>query len=157
MAMMSPSSGGRRGRTKRGRLMSDINVTPMVDVMLVLLVVFMVTAPLLVKGEPVNLAKTSSQPLPPSKQQSLGVVVNANGQIFIGGNREPTTPGQLAPQLKAIAKNGLEDRILVRGDTDADYGAVLVVLSLIREAGFTNVGLVTDPAAAAQKTRDGGT
>ena len=145
MVMMSPSSGnGRSRRGRRGALMSEINVTPMVDVMLVLLVVFMVTAPLLVKGEPVKLAQTSSKPLPPSKQQSLSVTVNAGGSIFIGGNREPVERGQLGPQLIAIAENGIEDRVLVRGDRDADYGDVLGVLALIRGAGFSNVGLVTD-------------
>lgn len=147
MAMMSSGGGSghrRRGRGRAGKLMSDINVTPMVDVMLVLLVVFMVTAPLLVRGEPVNLAKTESKPLPPSKQISLSVTVNAAGDIFIGGNQEPVTREQLGPQLIAIAENGLEDRILVRGDTNADYGQVLGALALIRAAGFTNVGLVTD-------------
>ena len=146
MAMMSPSGGGRSGRGRRrgSRLMSEINVTPVVDVMLVLLVVFMVTAPLLVRGEPVNLAKTASKPLPPSKQLSLSVTVSRSGEIFIGGNKEPVTTDQLGPQLLAIAENGLEDRILVRGDTSADYGDVLNVLSLIRAAGFANVGLVTD-------------
>ena len=144
MAMMSPNGGG--GRRRRGKgLMSEINVTPMVDVMLVLLIIFVVTAPLMVVGEPVNLAKTSSKPLPPSQSVSLSVTVNSGGEIFIGGNREATTKDQLGPQLIAIAQNGLEDRILVRGDQDADYGDVLGVLALIREAGFTNVGLVTDP------------
>lgn len=77
--------------------MSDINVTPMVDVMLVLLVVFMVTAPLLVRGEPVNLAKTASKPLPPSKQVSLSVTVNQAGDIFIGGNKSPSPANSSAP------------------------------------------------------------
>ena len=148
MAMMMSSGGGRkgRGRSRRRGMMSEINVTPMVDVMLVLLVVFMVTAPLLVKGEPVNLAQTSSKQLPPSKQVSLSVTVNEAGQIFVGGEKEPVSRNQLGPQLMAIAENGLEDRILVRGDTNADYGDVLGALALIRAAGFTNVGLVTDSA-----------
>ncbi len=143
MAMMS-SSGGGRGRRRSQN--ADINVTPLVDVMLVLLVIFMVTAPMVVTGEPVNLAKTSSKPLPPSENQSLALTVNANGQLFIGGNLEPIEPAQLGEQLIAIAKNGYEDRVLVRGDKDANYGDVLNALSLVRAAGFTNVGLVTDPS-----------
>ncbi|MFC7291640.1 ExbD/TolR family protein [Hirschia litorea] len=142
MAMMSPSSGGGRGRRRSQN--ADINVTPMVDVMLVLLVIFMVTAPMVVTGEPVNLAKTNSKPLPPSEQQSLALTVNAAGQMFIGSNTEPVAAGQLGAQLIAIAKNGYEDRVLVRGDKAADYGQVLSALSLVRDAGFTNVGLVTD-------------
>ena len=152
MAMMMPSGGGRRG--KRGKpLMTEINVTPMVDVMLVLLVVFMVTAPLLVTGEPVDLAKTKSKPLPPSKGQSLAVTVNAKGEIFVGTQAEAVTPEQLGPQLVAIAENGLEDRVLVRGDTAADYGNVVEVLSLIRAAGFANVGLVTDSSGSAARSK----
>jgi biopolymer transport protein TolR len=126
--------------------MAEINVTPLVDVMLVLLVIFMVTAPMVVTGEPVNLAKTNSKPLPPSENQSLALTVNAAGELFIGSNTEPVEPAQLGEQLIAIAKNGYEDRVLVRGDKSADYGMVLNALSLVRQAGFTNVGLVTDPS-----------
>ncbi len=148
MGMSAPSSGGGRGRRRSQN--PDINVTPMVDVMLVLLVIFMVTAPMVVTGEPVNLAKTNSKPLPPSENQSLALTVNAEGQLFIGSNTEPVDPAQLGAQLIAIAKNGYEDRVLVRGDRAADYGQVLTALSLVRDAGFTNVGLVTDPSGNRQ-------
>ena len=154
MGMTTPSGGVGGSRRRRKPPMSEINVTPMVDVMLVLLIVFMVTAPLLVAGEQVNLPKTKSQPLPASDQQPLVITVNVNGDFFIGTQKEAVSPAQLGPQLLAISKNGIQDRVLVRGDTETDYGRVLEALSLIRGAGFTNVGLVTDPSGARAPDRE---
>lgn len=134
-------SNGRRGR--RIRPMSEINVTPFVDVMLVLLIVFMVTAPLLTVGVPVDLPKTKAQPLSQDREP-LSVSVRRNGSIYL--QNTPVPEDQLVPKLTAIATNGYDQRIFVRGDQSVDYGRVMEVMALISSAGFTHIGLVTDVA-----------
>ncbi len=129
--------GRRRGRR---RPMAEINVTPFVDVMLVLLIVFMVTAPLLTVGVPVDLPKTKAQALSQSREP-LSVTVRTNG-IFL--QNTPITAEALVPKLTAIAKNGYDERIFVRGDRRVDYGRVMEVMGLLNQAGFTHIGLVTD-------------
>src|SRR4051794_40445571 len=133
-------SGRRRGRI---RPMSEINVTPFVDVMLVLLIVFMVTAPLLTVGVPVDLPKTKAQPLSQDREP-LSVSVRRDGRIYL--QRVPVDEADLAPRLTAIATNGYDQRIFVRGDQAVDYGRVMEVMALISSAGFTHIGLVTDVA-----------
>jgi len=138
-----------RGR-KRGRIrpMSEINVTPFVDVMLVLLIVFMVTAPLLTVGVPVDLPKTHAQPLGQDREP-LSVTIKRDGTIYLQNTR--VDEDELVPRLEAIAANGYDQRIFVRGDTSVDYGRVMEVMALISSAGFTHIGLVTDVAKPRQK------
>ena len=129
----------------RGRIrpMSEINVTPFVDVMLVLLIVFMVTAPLLTVGVPVDLPKTKAQALSQDREP-LSVSVRKDGHIYL--QKLPVDEADLVPKLTAIATNGYDQRIFVRGDKAVDYGRVMEVMALISSAGFTHIGLVTDVA-----------
>ena len=129
-----------RGRLRR-RVMAEINVTPFVDVMLVLLIVFMVTAPLLTVGVPVDLPKTRAPALGQDKEP-LSVTIAKNGKIYL--QKEVVTEDQLVPKLQAISQNGYDQRIFVRGDQTVDYGRVMVVMGLLASAGFTHIGLVTD-------------
>src|ERR1700691_3276994 len=130
-----------RGRSARRRPMAEINVTPFVDVMLVLLIVFMVTAPLLTVGVPVDLPKTRAPALGQDKEP-LSVTIAKNGKIYL--QKEVVTEDQLVPKLQAISQNGYDQRIFVRGDQTVDYGRVMVVMGLLASAGFTHIGLVTD-------------
>jgi biopolymer transport protein TolR len=139
--LQSGMSRGRRNR--RGRAMSEINVTPFVDVMLVLLIVFMVTAPLLTVGVPVDLPKTRAPALGQDKEP-LSVTVSKDGKIYL--QKEAVTEDALVPKLQAISQNGYDQRIFVRGDKTVDYGRVMVVMGLLASAGFTHIGLVTDVA-----------
>ena len=134
---------GSRGRRRRSPAMSEINVTPFVDVMLVLLIVFMVTAPLLTVGVPVDLPKTRAPALGQDKEP-LSVTIAKNGKIYL--QKEVVTEDQLVPKLQAISQNGYDQRIFVRGDQTVDYGRVMVVMGLLATAGFTHIGLVTDVA-----------
>ncbi|MET0706315.1 MAG: protein TolR [Tardiphaga sp.] len=143
MNMGSGGGGGRRGR-RRAPVMAEINVTPMVDVMLVLLIIFMVAAPMLTVGVPLDLPQTRAKSLDQEKQQPLTVSVNAKGQIFI--NDAEITIDDLEPKLKAMteARGGFDERILVRGDKSVLYGAVMKVLGRLSLAGFKKVALVTE-------------
>ena len=138
-AAMQP--GRSRGRRNRRRPMSEINVTPFVDVMLVLLIVFMVTAPLLTVGVPVDLPKTRAPALGQDKEP-LSVTIAKNGKIYL--QKEVVTEDQLVPKLQAISQNGYDQRIFVRGDTTVNYGRVMIVMGMLSAAGFTHIGLVTD-------------
>ncbi|HEY5339270.1 MAG TPA: protein TolR [Rhizomicrobium sp.] len=128
-------------RRRRGHAMSDINVTPFVDVMLVLLIVFMVTAPLLTVGVPVDLPKTKAQALGQDRQP-LSVTVRRDGHIYLQNTQ--IAEDQLVAKLSAISANGYDQRIFVRGDKSVDYGRVMEVMAEISAAGFTHIGLVTD-------------
>lgn len=123
--------------------MAEINVTPFVDVMLVLLIVFMVTAPLLTVGVPVDLPKTRAQALGQDREP-LSVTIRRNGRIYL--QNTVVSEDELVPKLTAIAANGYDQRIFVRGDRSVDYGRVMQVMALISSAGFTHIGLVTDVA-----------
>jgi biopolymer transport protein TolR len=133
--------GGRRSRARRHAPMHEINVTPFVDVMLVLLIVFMVTAPLLTVGVPLELPETKGQQLQTNKEP-LTISVQRDGKFYI----QDTEVGidEIAPKLKAIAKSGYEEQIFVRGDKGIDYGTVMRVMGRIKSAGFTKVSLVTE-------------
>lgn len=132
---------GRSGRRGRRHAMSEINVTPFVDVMLVLLIVFMVTAPLLTVGVPVDLPKTRAQALGQDREP-LSVTVKRGGKVYI----QNTLVGEdeLVAKLTAIAATGYDQRIFVRADRSVDYGRVMEVMGLLSAAGFTHIGLVTD-------------
>lgn len=133
--------GGRRRRRKKSQVMSEINVTPMVDVMLVLLIVFMVAAPLLTVGVPVDLPKTQAASLS-GDNEPLTITIDGRGQIFL--QETPVEADALVPRLTAIAQNGYEQRIFVRADSTIDYGRVMDVMGRISSAGFSKVGLVTE-------------
>ncbi len=149
--MLAPTSGGgRRGRLRRRHQpIAEINVTPFVDVMLVLLVVFMITAPLLTVGVKVDLPKTRAAALQ-GQDQPLAISIDADGKIFLQDLQIELT--ELVPKLKAITENAPDQRIFVRGDRTIAYGRVLQVMSLINVAGFSRVALV---ARAPIKKNDG--
>ncbi len=136
---------GRRGHRRRSSYapMSEINVTPFVDVMLVLLIVFMVAAPLLTVGVPIELPETKANPLQ-GDTEPLTVTVQADGKVFLQNTEIELDT--LAPKLIAIAKNGYEERIFVRGDRNVGYGYVMKVMGVLNKAGFRRIGLVTDMA-----------
>lgn len=134
---------GSRGKRRRSPAMSEINVTPFVDVMLVLLIVFMVTAPLLTVGVPVDLPKTKAPALGQDKEP-LSITVAKDGKIYL--QKEVVTQDALVPKLQAISQNGYDQRIFVRGDKTVAYDRVMVVMGLLASAGFTHIGLVTDVA-----------
>ncbi len=142
MASARYGRSGGRGRRPRRELNSRINVTPLVDVMLVLLIVFMIAAPLLSVGVPVELPKTDAKSLP-SEQEPLTITVDKEGLIYIQDTE--VTIEELTPKLIAMATNGYEERIYLRGDENGNYGPVMKVMASINAAGFTNIGLVTDP------------
>jgi biopolymer transport protein TolR len=139
--MASPIyAGGGRGRG-RHRPMADINVTPLVDVMLVLLVVFMITAPLLTVGVPVDLPQTQAPAINEPKEPTV-ITVNKDGAIFI---QETTIPlDSLVAKLQAITGSNPDAVLYVRGDKDINYGRVLEVMSLVSSAGFRKVSLVAE-------------
>ena len=126
----------------RYRPMADINVTPFVDVMLVLLVVFMVTAPLLTVGVQVDLPKTKAPALP-GEDQPLAISINSKGEIFL--QEAKVEINELVPKLTAITEAADERRIFVRGDQEINYGRVLEVMGTINAAGFRRVALVAQP------------
>ncbi len=135
------AGGGRRGRRRRRRgAMSEINITPFVDVMLVLLIIFMVAAPMMTTGVPVDLPQSAAKPLQ-TQTEPITVSIDGQGRVFI--QDKETTVDDLVSTLTAIAKNGYEERIFVRGDRAADYGAVMAVMGRLNAAGFKKIGLVT--------------
>jgi biopolymer transport protein TolR len=135
-------AGGRRRHSRRP-VMAEINVTPMVDVMLVLLIIFMVSAPLLTVGVPLDLPQTKAKSLDQDKEP-LTVSVNAKGEVYL--QNTGITLDELVPKLKAItdARGGADERIFVRGDQALAYGAVLKVMAAITAAGYHRVALVSE-------------
>ena len=141
-----PKGGGggrRRGRRsgRRAALMAEINVTPMVDVMLVLLIIFMVAAPMLTVGVPIDLPQSGAPPLN-EEREPLTVSVNTNGEIFLQDTKVKLE--EIVPRLNAITKQGYDERIFVRGDRNVNYGQVMRVMGTISAAGFKRVALVTE-------------
>jgi len=146
-------SGGRAGG--RYRPMSEINVTPLVDVMLVLLVVFMITAPLLTVGVPVELPQTQAPPINEPKEP-LTITVNRNGAVFV--QETSIAVDSLVPKLQAITGGNPDAVLYVRGDKEINYGRVLEIMSLVSSAGFRKVSLVAEmpkgkPAPARQPSQ----
>jgi len=147
---MAVSGGGNGGGRRRGRRrgggnkpMSEINVTPMVDVMLVLLIIFMVAAPLMTVGVPIELPQTQARQLN-TEQKPITVSITDSGAIFLGD--QPVALENLITQVAAQAVNGTEDRIYVRGDLAANYGAVMQVMGALSGAGYAKIGLITEQA-----------
>ena len=143
MNMAGSSGGGGRRGSRRKAVMAEINVTPMVDVMLVLLIIFMVSAPLLTVGVPLDLPQTQAKSLEQDKTP-LQLSVDIKGKIFI--NDTEVTMNELVPKLKAItdARGGMEERIYMRADKKADYGTVARVMGQLSGAGFKRLALVTE-------------
>ena len=132
---------GRRHKARRRHLpMAEINVTPFVDVMLVLLIVFMVTAPLLTVGVPIDLPKTQAKQME-GDSKPITVSIKADGKIYL--QDAEVDADKLVLTLQAIAKNGLDERVFVRGDKDADYGTIMRVMGRLNSAGYKKIGLVT--------------
>jgi biopolymer transport protein TolR len=139
----SGGGGGRRGSRRRGGkrgLNSEINVTPLVDVMLVLLIIFMVAAPMMTVGVPIDLPETKASAMN-SDTQPITISVNAKGEVYL--QEAPIAVDEVVAKLQAIATTGYNERIYVRGDTAAAYGTVMKVMALISTAGYKNIGLVT--------------
>jgi len=132
---------GHRRRARRSRMMSEINVTPFVDVMLVLLIIFMVAAPLLTVGVPVDLPETKSDPLP-GQDEPLAVSIAPDRRIYV----QDTEVGlaELVPLLMRITENNTDVRIFLRADKAVDYGFFMEVMSALNQAGFSRIGLVTE-------------
>ncbi|MGI9452810.1 MAG: ExbD/TolR family protein [Geminicoccaceae bacterium] len=142
MGIISADTTTRRGsRRRRAKPMSEINVTPFVDVMLVLLIVFMVTAPLLTVGVNIDLPKATSSPLP-GQDEPLTITVNRNGAVYL--QESEIALGDLGPRLTAILEAKPETRIFVRGDKIIDCGRVMEVVGSIHDAGIAKVSLVTE-------------
>ncbi len=131
--------GGRRRRRKSRALMSEINLTPKGDVKLVLLIIFMVAAPMMTSGVPVDLPRTAANQLP-SQTRPITVSVSPDGAIFV--DEAPVTETDLVTTMGTLATT--EDRIYLRGDTTANYGTVMRVMGLLSAAGYTKIGLVTE-------------
>ena len=146
MGMSAGISGrGGRGHRRRGRhhgLISEINVTPFVDVMLVLLIIFMVTAPMLTSGVPLDLAESKGSQQLQANKEPITLSVDKSGKVFI--QETEITLDELGVKLKNIAKNGVEDQVFISGDKGIDYGTVMRVMGRVKAAGFTKVSLVTE-------------
>ena len=142
MASDTLQGGKSRGhRGQRHAVMSQINVTPMVDVMLVLLIIFMVAAPLLTVGVPIDLPQTQAKSMDQDREP-LTISVNDKGQVFLQNSEIKLD--ELVAKLKGIAKNGFEERVYVRGDRKVDYGTVMKVMGRLSAAGYRRVALVTE-------------
>jgi biopolymer transport protein TolR len=139
MAAMMPKAGGKR----RYQPLAEINVTPLVDVMLVLLIIFMVAAPLMNTAVNVDLPKTTASPVN-QDSEPLNVSVDATGKVFL--QNEPIQLPELVAKLTAIAKEAKDRRIFVRGDKANSYGTMMEVMGTIIQGGFTKVSLLTDPS-----------
>ena len=133
---MAMSSNGNKG------LLSDINVTPLVDVMLVLLIIFMVTAPMMTRGIDVRLPETTAKPLP-QKKEHIQIIISKKGEMWL--DTIPVDEGSLRAELVNLKKNGKAAQVILRADRDVPYGVVAKVMAAAKEAGIDNLGLVTAP------------
>jgi biopolymer transport protein TolR len=139
-------SGGRgrrgRGRSGGGAVMSEINITPFVDVMLVLLIIFMVAAPMLTVGVPIELPDTAAKAMPDEQEPPLTISLTADGLIFL--QETEVADGDLIAKLTAIAAERTSDKVFLRADGSLDYARVAAVMGALNAGGFNNIGLVTD-------------
>jgi biopolymer transport protein TolR len=133
---------------ERRRLMSEINVVPYIDVMLVLLVIFMITAPLITQGVKIDLPQAPSEVLPPTENEPVIVTVDDAGRVFIDFGEDPDKPVSeqiLVTRIAALKKYRPQADVLVEGDRSVDYGRVVRVMALLQQAGVASVGLITQP------------
>jgi biopolymer transport protein TolR len=142
MAGRARNPGRRRRGVPRYAAMAEINMTPFIDVMLVLLIIFMVAAPLLATGVPIDLPRTKSSALN-IDQKPLSVAVDDKGMVYLMDQQIQVE--QLAEKLQAVAKDGFDERIYVRGANQVNYGRIAEVMSIITTAGYKRVALVTEP------------
>jgi biopolymer transport protein TolR len=138
---MSLQSTGRRGRGRGRQMIGDINVTPLVDVMLVLLIVFMVTAPLLTSGVPIDLPQTAAPELK-VESKPITVSINTAGEVYLGEDRI-SLETLLASVAAAAGEAGTAQRLYIRGDASADYGLIMQVMGALSGAGYSKIGLIT--------------
>ncbi len=146
----SGGKAGRRGRGRRGgggAVMSEINITPFVDVMLVLLIIFMVAAPMLTVGVPIELPDTAAKAMPDEQEPPLTISLAADGRVFIQDTE--VAEADLIPKLAAIAAERTSDKVFLRADGALDYGRVAAVMGALNAGGFNNIGLVTDSGGSA--------
>lgn len=144
MGVAGEGGGGRRRRRQRNRMMSEINVTPFVDVVLVLLIVFMVAAPMMTAGVAIDLPQTEAGEME-TPRTPITVSVTPDGAVYVG--EDPVPDGGLVAAVAALVQNP-EDRIYVRGDTAANYGTVMEVMGTLSAAGYARIGLITEQTAA---------
>jgi biopolymer transport protein TolR len=145
--------GSRRRRRQRAQPMAEINVTPFVDVMLVLLIIFMVAAPLLTVGVPVRLPETAAEALPTVTEEPLTVTLTADGGVAIMTTE--VAEGELVPRLRAVAGERADTRIFLRADGAIPYERVMRVMGALNAGGFNDIGLVTDTGGPRLDGRDG--
>jgi biopolymer transport protein TolR len=145
-------SGRRARRGARGSRLAEINVTPFVDVMLVLLIVFMVTAPLLTVSVPVQLPRTEAKQTT-SDNEPISITIAKDGAVYL--QEVSIKRDTLVDQMRALSHENFERRVFIRGDTKADYGSVLEVMALLSSAGFRNLDLVSDPITAPERQTPG--
>jgi biopolymer transport protein TolR len=148
------SGGRRRGRRRGGQsaAMSEINVTPFVDVMLVLLIIFMVAAPMMTVGVPVELPKTAATALPTPKEDPLSITITADGRIMLQETEIPMD--QLIPKLRAIAAERDDNKVFLRADGSIAYERVVQVMGALNAGGFADIGLVTESGGPTFDGRD---
>ena len=151
--LMEKEGGGRRRKRRKTRPMSEINVTPFVDVMLVLLIIFMVAAPMLTVGVPVELPRTAADALPAEQEEPLTVTLTEDGRIMI--QTSEVESGELLPRLRAVAAERSSNRVFLRADGAIPYGRVVQVMGALNAGGFGNIGLVTDPDGPSLDGPDG--
>jgi len=144
MAMAGAAAGGgkRRRRGRRGAPINEINMTPFIDVVLVLLIVFMVAAPMMTVGVPLDLPQSKASPLN-SDTKPVTLSIRQTGQVFL--ENDELTDDTIIPRLTETAKSGFEERVFVRGDKRVDYGRVAQVMAIVTGGGFKKVALVTEP------------
>jgi biopolymer transport protein TolR len=146
---MSMDVGGAKGGIK-----ADINVTPLVDVMLVLLIIMMLIAPMLQQGVSVRLPLAENTADKPSSQDQTVIAIAPNGDVYL--NAKPIRKGELATKVAELLENKKDKLVLIRADTDAQYGAVMGAMDELRQAGIEDVGLITDPKKGVQSNAAGG-
>ncbi|MEO0342090.1 MAG: protein TolR [Pseudomonadota bacterium] len=150
---VSSGAGGKRKRRNntRRKPMAEINVTPFVDVMLVLLIIFMVAAPLLTVGVPIELPETAAAPLPTEQEEPLTITMAADGRVLI--QSEEIARDELVTKLRAVVAERADNKLFLRADRGVNYGEVMQIMGALNAGGFTEIGLVTD---AGGPTLDGG-
>ncbi len=145
MSMAAGAAGGgkrRRRRGRRGGPINEINMTPFIDVVLVLLIIFMVAAPMMTVGVPLDLPQSKASPLN-SDVKPITLSIRQSGQVFLG--EDELSDETIVPKLTETAKTGTEERVFVRGDKRVDYGRVAQVMAIVTGGGFKKVALVTEP------------